>query len=201
MGPLQHALFELNVDLFEPEVDLAQLLDETLVFAFQLKALGGLAQDLNQLVHAPGLEEVTVDLAAVDGLNRVLQLREAGHEQTDRPGRDLADPLEQLNAAHRGHLLVGKDKIDGLLGEDFAGFFAGIGGEYLKIRGEQGGQRGQDVWLIIDHEQRAFLVRTHVRGPGSPLERTGASVSNQSADREGRSLFGTGCRAYFRPQG
>src|SRR2546425_9478449 len=169
MGPLQDALLQLDIDLLEPEVDLAQLLHKAMVFALQLKALGGFAQDLNQLIYPPWLEEVAVNLAAVDGLDRILQFREAGHEQANRPGGDLADPLEQLNAAHAGHFLIGEDKIDGLLGKDVAGFFPRIRSKYLKIGGKEGGQRGQDVRFIIDHQECTFLVRTHVRGPSATV--------------------------------
>ena len=142
----QHALLELKVDL-------AQLFHEPLVLALQREALGGFAQDLNQLVHAPWLEKVAVDLAAIDGFDGIFQLGKAGHEQANGPRRFFPDPFEQLNAAHNRHFLVGQNEINALLSEDLLRGFSGISGKNCEIRGQKGGQGGQDVRLVVDYQQ------------------------------------------------
>src|SRR5687767_1205067 len=78
----------------------------------KLKCLGGIAENLKQLVRLPGLEKKTVGVAAVDGVNDIFQVRVAGHEQPERLGVLPLDPLEKLDPGHAGHLLIAKDEVD-----------------------------------------------------------------------------------------
>ena len=61
--------------------------------AFEQEGAGGVAQGLEQLLGSPRLEEVAKDLAAVDRLDGVFQLGEAGHQQADGPRMVLRAPI------------------------------------------------------------------------------------------------------------
>ncbi len=91
--PFADALFQLIIKA-------AQLFQQTLVAAFQLEGAGGAAQDLQQFLAVEGLKDVAVYLAGVDGLDGVLEDRQAGHEQADGFGGMLPDPFEELDTGH-----------------------------------------------------------------------------------------------------
>ena len=157
MASSSRAVFQF---LFGP----AQLVQELLVLAFELEALAGFAQHLNQFIDPPGLEKIAVDLAAIDGFDGVFQLRKAGHEQANRLRVILTNPFQELNAAHARHFLVGEDEVDAMLLEDLLRSLTAIGGVDLEIRSQERGQGGQDIRLVIDHQKRAFVVCAHAKG-------------------------------------
>src|SRR4029077_16062295 len=49
-------------------VQLLELVEQLLALAFEGELVGGVAQDLKDVLGAPGLEQVVVDVAAVDRL-------------------------------------------------------------------------------------------------------------------------------------
>ena len=151
-GPEGDALLELLVHLLQ--------LDHHLVVpAFEQAVASRGLKRLFQLLGLPRLEDVTEDLAAVDGVDRVFQLRVAGHEQTNGLGMVDADPLEQLDAVHARHLLVGKDDIDAIGGEELLRSFAGAGRQDFVVgSSQQIRQGGEDVRFIIDHQYGAHKL-------------------------------------------
>jgi hypothetical protein len=61
------------------------------------------------------------------------------------------DLLEQLQAAHLGHLEVGQDQIGGLLGEHPLGLLAVVRGAYLIANGfEVGREVAADIFFVVD---------------------------------------------------
>jgi hypothetical protein len=142
--------------LLEVLLGLAQLLDQQLAFALEPDLLGGIAQDLEQLLGPAGLHQVVVDVAQVDGVDGIVQLREAGHEQAHDLRAVLAHPFEKLNPGPPGHALVGEDDIEGAVFENGLRGIGRAGGQDLEVPADQGGQRGQNIRLVVNDEDRAF---------------------------------------------
>src|SRR5262245_56119475 len=55
-------------------VEPPQLVEVAFAFTFEEELVGGVAENLEEVLGAPGLEKVVVDVASVDRLDGVLQL-------------------------------------------------------------------------------------------------------------------------------
>src|SRR5947209_3610700 len=112
------------------------------------------------MLGAPRLEEKTIDLSAIDCLDRVFQLGHAGHHQAHGSRRTLADPLEQLDAGHAGKVLIGKDEVDVAFRETLLRRFRAIGRQDVEFTLKKLSERGEDVGVIID-DKDGTLVEAH----------------------------------------
>ena len=96
---------------------------------------------VNDLVVLERLEQVMLDPAAVDSVDRVFEPAQAGHHDADGVRRMQADVLEQLHAGLAGKLLVGEDDVDRPLGQDGSGGFGRIGRDDFELGAEQLGEQ------------------------------------------------------------
>ena len=113
-----------------------------------------LPHGMQDLVVFERLEQVVLDPAAVDGVDRVFEPAEAGHHDADGVRGMQADVFEQLHAALTGQLLVGEDNVDRPFGEDAPGRLRGIGGEYLEFGVENLGKQIPDGLLVVNDQDR-----------------------------------------------
>jgi hypothetical protein len=89
-----------------------ELLGEAPVLAHQREALHRVGEHAAQLLGVPGLGDVAVDAAEVDRLDQHVDVRERGDDDADRVGADLARRLQEVEAGHLRHALVGDDRGD-----------------------------------------------------------------------------------------
>ena len=146
---------------FQLEVELAELVEEFHVLPFQTDRAGRLAQDLQQLLGTPRLHEVAVNFPAVNGLDGIVEVREAGHQKAYRLRPALADPFQDLHAAHARHFLVHQDEIDAALGKNVLRRGARVRGEHVKLRAHDPGDRVDNFRFVIDNQQGAFVSGAH----------------------------------------
>jgi hypothetical protein len=130
----------------------AQFHGELAVLLLQAVQLGGPLQGQQQLFRMPGLEQVLVDARLVDAGDDVLAVGVAGDDDAHRVGPGAAHFLEELDAAHLGHALVGEDDLDGLPFHEGPGFRRAGGGEDLEVlfQGAAQGLLGAD--LVVDDQ-------------------------------------------------
>ena len=96
----------------QPLVGARQLRRQPLVLALQLHFLERVAQGHAQVVGLPGLGDVAVHLARVDGCDQVVHLGESGQDDPHQVRVLLLRGFEELDAGHVGHLLVRDDRVD-----------------------------------------------------------------------------------------
>ncbi len=81
-----------------------------------------------QLLAVPGLGDVAVDAAQVDRLDQHVDVGEGGEDDADGVGADVAHGLQQLEAGHARHALVGDHHRDVLVAGDLQRLL-GAGGQ------------------------------------------------------------------------
>ncbi len=86
--------------------------EEPVLLGDQGVLLDRLADHGGQLVDVPGFGDVAGDVAPVDGVDHRLDVGIAGEEEPGGVGADGAGSLQELDARHLGHPLVGHDDID-----------------------------------------------------------------------------------------
>jgi hypothetical protein len=134
----------------------AQLLGDLVVFQ-------GATHDQTKLVVAPGLGDEVIDLAVVDGLDELVGVDRAGGQQAHHVGVGAAHLLEQIDARHLGHALIGHDDADGMAGQRAQGLVGGgseVGvAEEGRVR-EDASHRAQQLRVVI-HEQDVVAHCAH----------------------------------------
>ena len=144
-GPIHDAHFQLAVQ--QP-----QLFEKIVAIALEEALLGGVAEDLQQLLGPPGLEQVMVNLSAVDGIDGIRQLSVARHEQADRTRMVLTDPFQKLNARLARHLLVGQNQIDRLGSEGGLRGLDAVRRDDIELRRQKGREGRKKVRFVIDQQ-------------------------------------------------
>ncbi len=127
---------------------------EQLVFLLQAVGFKGAVQGYPQGVFPPWLEHVLIDVAPVDGVDDIVGVGVAGEDDADGVRVVSAQPLQQFDAAHPRHALVGDDDGDiVLVPEDLQRLVAGGGGEYRKLILEDHGKVGEVDRFVVDVEE------------------------------------------------
>ncbi len=144
---------ELVVRVVRQHADVGrQLLGEPPVLAHQREALDRVGQHAAQLLRIPRLGHVTVDAAEVDRLDQHVDVRERGDDDADRVGPDLARRLQQVEARHLRHPLIGDDRRDVFGSRQRQRFLAAAGEQQLEAASEVETERVQVVGLVVDHQ-------------------------------------------------
>jgi len=91
-----------------PDVS-GELLLEPAVLPQEREALDRVGEDAAQLLRVPGLGDVAVDAPQVDRLDQHVDVGEGGHDDPHRVGADLSRRLQQIEAGHPRHPLIGDD--------------------------------------------------------------------------------------------
>jgi hypothetical protein len=85
---------------------------------------------------------------------------EAGHDHRQHVDLGFADLLQQLEAAHVGHLHVGDDQVVAAALQLAEGALAVLdGADEVALHGEEVGQDLADHLLVIDDEDARRVVR------------------------------------------
>ncbi len=138
---------------------------EPLALAPQLHLLERAQHRLPQIGVLPGLHEVAVDLALVDGVDDLAGVGVRGEEDRAEIGIVPARRLDERDPGHAGHALVGDEQVHRSPRQDLERLGAARGGERLVaiLRGEAAAQDREHVRLVVDEEDD---VRH--RGDGAP---------------------------------
>ena len=121
------------------------------------EALDGVGQDAAQLLRVPGLGDVAVDAAEVDRLDQHVDVGERGDDDADRVGAHLARRLQQLEAGHPRHALVGHDRPRRRAARPApAPLRRCRPSRSLKALAEVEPERVQVVGLVVDDQHRIF---------------------------------------------
>jgi hypothetical protein len=158
VGALSDAMFEFQV---EP----AQFVEELLVAAFQKECASRRAKDRQQLVGAPRFEQEALRQSGVDGVDRGLEVRHAGHQDSHGPRRLLANPLEELDPRHFRQNLVGDYNVGGPADELVLPVLARRSCVNVVIQTQQSSHHAQHAWFVVD-DQYGTLETAH---DGPPL--------------------------------
>ena len=105
-----------------------------------------------QLLAVPRLGDVAVDAPEVDGLDQHVDVGEGGDDDADGVRADRAQGLQQVQAGHARHALVGHDDRDVFRAGQLQRLLAAVGqpqGEHLA---EVEAERVQVVRLVVDDE-------------------------------------------------
>jgi hypothetical protein len=99
--------------------------------------------------RGPGLHQVVVETDLVDRRDGRVGVRVGGEQHELRVGRRLARPLEELDAGHLRHAVVGQDERhrlipQGELVEDAERFGTGVGPHDLVVGGVPAAQVARD---------------------------------------------------------
>jgi hypothetical protein len=114
--------------------------------------------DADDLLHLEGLEDVVVG-AALHRVDRGLDGAEAGHDDGEGVGRDGADRLEQLDAAHPRHLQVADDEVVVGVAQLSQRRRPVLGGANdVALHAEEVGQDVPDELLVVDDEDAGAFV-------------------------------------------
>ena len=141
----------------------------------------------DDVVIVPGLGDVAVNFALVDGGDGGADIGIAGEQDAHGIGPFLPHLFEELRAVHVGHAHVGDHQIDRLLLEQRQALRTALGGMNLvAMRPEQAAQGAENVRFVI-HEQQGGGGRL----VGSSSDRHVAHddffhLFHRQADTEGR---------------
>jgi hypothetical protein len=118
------------------------------------------------LGRVPRLEQVVVQADVVDRLDGDVGVGVRGEEEVLRARRVLAGPLEQLDAGHPGHPLVGRDQRDRLITQGELGQRGQRLGARRRLHHEVvvavppaqvASDRRRDHRVVVDAENRWFV--------------------------------------------
>jgi hypothetical protein len=138
---------------FQVEIQLAKFLKQIRMTLFQLICPRGAPQYLQQVLGPERFIDVTIDLPAINGVDRILKLAVTGHEHANGLWKPFSGPLEQLHACYSRQGLVGQKKLGGFLRKDLLRFLGGSRRANIKLAANQLRNRGQNGWIIIDDQQ------------------------------------------------
>ena len=183
----------------QPLVGVGQRGGEGHVLGRQRVGLEGASHVDAQALGLPGLLDVAVDSAVVDGAHDRGDVRVAGQHHAHGLGPALDDLLEELDAAHVRHHLVDDHERDVLALQDLEPLLAGQRREdpVVVLQGHR--DRLDDRLLVVDHEDAVALAGglgagaldqgivhggwfRRCRGPGSPARAAGANVTEHRGD-------------------
>jgi hypothetical protein len=121
------------------------------------------ADDVDDLLELERLEDVVVS-AALHRVDRCLDRAEAGHDHRHGLRRDLADLVEQRDAAHLRHLQVGEDEVVVRAPElvERAGSVLGRA-DMEAFHVEQVREHVADDLLVVDDEDARTLIHEQPR--------------------------------------
>ena len=142
------------------------------------------------LGRVPGLEEVVVDAAVVDGGDGRVGVGVGRQEDALRPGRDVGDLAQQADSVEPWHPLVGEDEGDGLvpvreLADGVERLGAGAGPEdavgVAVAAAEVAGDGAEDVGVVVHADDRGVRGVGHRRGRGGRGGRQAARALRRPA--------------------
>ena len=135
----------------------AQLGGKALVLVLQLAFLQCLAHRHAQVVGRPGLGDVLMDFAGVDGDNQVIDLGVPCENDAHHVRVFLSSRVEEFDSGHVGHFLVRDHGIDWVRLEDAESLFPGLRQINVILVDERPLQLLQVGGFVIDQEQRVFF--------------------------------------------
>ena len=160
--------FQALVQLAQLLVLLPRQLFEPALFLLQLAPLQRVPHQQQHFRVVPGLGDVAVDLAAVDGADDLGHVGVAGQQDTQGVRMVLAGALEELGAVHLGHAHVRDDQVDLAPCQQGQALAPTVRGQDLVALGaEQAPQRRQDVRLVVDAQDDACRLPVRVHGAAS----------------------------------
>ena len=130
-----------------------ELGEEPVLLHDQVVPLDGLTDDDFELFGVPGLGDVAEDVALVDRVDDGVDIGVSREQEPGRLGADGPRLLEDLDAGHAGHPLVGEDHGDVGRGlEVLEGLRPALAGDDLVLDPEQVVDGTKDFRLVVDHE-------------------------------------------------
>jgi len=115
-----------------------------------LVALDPVSQNRLEFVRLPRFSNVAADLAPVDGIDGVGQIRVGGDQDPHRVRIQILGRLKDLDTAHSGHALVNQQHRHFLLLEDLQGFWPARRGDHVELVGAGRFQHHQ-VGVVVVH--------------------------------------------------
>jgi hypothetical protein len=144
-------LLQAGVQGFQLIVLLARQRFQALLFQFQFMPFQRVAHDQQDVVVVPGLGDVAVDFAAIDGILDRLHVGIAGQQQAHRVGPALAHLGQEAGAIHFRHAHVRNHQVDRLLLQQLQTLGAAFRRQHLvALAAEQAAQGRQDVRFVVD---------------------------------------------------
>ena len=140
------------------------------------------------LGRVPGLHQVVVERHPVDGVDRRLGVGVGGQQDPLGVGHDLERPLQELDAGHPRHALVGHQQGDRLvaqvhLGEQLEALGPRLGAQHAEALAVAPAQvaldRPRDARVVVDAEDHGLLVAHGTLTPAASRRCTGGPVRGQ----------------------
>jgi hypothetical protein len=139
--------------------------------------------DVHHLLDAEGLDHVVVG-AALHRVDGGLDGAEARHDDRDDAGVGAVELVEQLEAAHAGHLQVGDDEVVGVALELLQGALPVVCGADLEaLEREEVREDLPDDLLVIHHQHSGRRVEEGVLHRGGTLTARARSVNRRRSPR------------------
>ena len=133
-----------------------------------------------QLVRVPRLGDVAVDAAAVDGVDDGADVGVAGEQQANGIRMGLAHVMQQLDARHLRHPLVGHHHVDRFLREDADALAGARGAQDAVVEPEEIADALHHVGLVVDDEDAVPPRRLHPWVPHVSLDLRARRGSNNA---------------------
>ena len=139
-------------------VEQGEFIEKRMAFLLQGVALDSALKRQFHVRRVPGLGDISVDTAIVDGASENLDITIRGHQHTDGVGIDVAYARQEFDARHARHPLVREHESHGILIEDPQAFLGRRGGQDLEIPLESEFEDPKVFRFIIDIQDRKFPV-------------------------------------------
>src|SRR5262249_54377806 len=136
----------------------AQLLEEAGVLARQLEHLHRAVEGQAELLALPGLGDVAEDAARVDRRDDRLDVGVAGQDDAVGIRPELHRAMEEIDAVHLRHALVGDDPRRIVRLEELEPTPPALGGQHLELVAVVVGEGAEDVGLVVDDHHRVLPV-------------------------------------------
>ena len=154
-------------------------------------------------VSSHGFADVLVQVRAVDRVDHRVEAGLAGQQDLRRRGQPAIDDLEQLDALHAGHDLIGDHERDRLalareLVEQRDRFVARARGQDLALvaepRAELRAQHAQHALFVVDADDDLFLAHAVTPPAAGPRTRCGRAPTRSASRRRASRRSGARCR-------
>ena len=148
-------------------IDGAQFLEQRSSLSLQRKCFDGPAKGQPHILGFPGLREIAIHRAIVDGIPEGLHIAIRGDKDPNRIGIEFTHPGEELNPGDPRHALVGKDHRDGVRIQNLHPLFSRRSGEDGKLPSERQFEDAKILGLVVHIEHGKVAMVEQLQRPGS----------------------------------
>ena len=135
-----------------------QLFEERRAFRLQGVRLDRTPHREPHVLGLPGLRNVAIDVAVVDGVTERLGVAVGRHQDADRAAVELTHLAQKLRALDLGHLVVGEHDRDGMLSEQRQALARARRREHGEVTAEGQLEDAQVVGFVVHVEHGVLTV-------------------------------------------